>query len=137
MEYKLTKELAETEFFNWAEGLCIDCDTEGMDSDELDDFNKIKKQIVFALRRGRASISQDGEFILKLQVSVDGVNELIFKPEFNSSAFIKMDRHKDKESMKKTLSFLGGWTNTDPKQLHKLDARDMKLCLSLVTLFLA
>jgi len=85
----------------------------------------------------RVSINESGELILKLKFPLGEIEELIFRSEFNSSAFIHMDRYKDKEGMKKTLSFLGGWTKTDPKQFHKLDARDMKLCLSLVTLFLA
>ena len=137
MEYKVSKEQAESEFFEWAESLDIDCDVSCMDSEELDDFNKIKKQIVFAIRKGRASINEAGELTLKLKKDFEGNAELVFGNEFNSSAFVMMDRHKEKEGMKKTLSFLGGWTKTDPKQLHKLDARDMKLCLSLVTLFLA
>ena len=137
MEYKVNKEQAEEEFFQWAESLDIDCDIESMDSEELEDFNKIKKQIVFAIRRGRAAITEEGELHLNLKKSFDGKDQLVFGCEFNSSAFVMMDRHKEKEGMKKTLSFLGGWTKSDPKQLHKLDARDMKLCLSLVTLFLA
>ena len=108
-----------------------------MDSEEVDDFNKIKKQIVFALRKGRASINEDGEFILKLKKDFEGSEEFVFRNEFNSDVYIRMDRHKEKEGMKKTLSFLGGWIKKDPKKFHLVDARDMKLCLSLVTLFLA
>jgi hypothetical protein len=137
MEDKLTQEIAEKEFFDWAESLDIDCDVESMDSEELDDFNSIKKNIVFALRKGRLSIDEEGELSLKLKVPFGNLESLKFRNGFNSSAFIHMDRHKDKESMKKTLSFLGAWVGVDPKQLYKLDARDTKLCLKLITLFLA
>ena len=137
MEYKLTKELADEEFEKWAEIFYLDCDVESMDSEEADDFKKIKKQFVLSLRLGRVSIDEDGDLTLKLIEPLGEKTELVFAQKFNSSAFIQMDRHKEKESMKKTLSFLGGWTKTDPRQLYKLDARDMKLCLSLTTLFLA
>ena len=137
MEYKLEKKAAEEEFNKWADNFYLDRDIESMDSEEADDFIKIKKQFMLALRIGRISIDEEGDLTLKLIKPFGDKEELVFAQEFNSTAFIKMDRHKEKESMKKTLSFLGGWTKTDPKQLYRLDARDMKLCLSLTTLFLA
>jgi len=136
-EYKVDKQTAEDEFLKWCDSLYIDCDTAEMTSEELDDFNKIKKQIVFAIRKGRAYLNDAGSFVLTLIAPIGEKTELIFPANFNSAPFIRMDRHKEKDSMKKTLSFVAGWAGVDANLLHKMDSKDTKFCLSLTTLFLA
>lgn len=135
-EMTVKKEVAADEFERWALAWRIDTDTEDMDGEEVEEFEKMKRRFVRAITGGYAAINEDMSITYKLTEVVHGLESVTLKKP-KGAAFLSMDRHKERQSIHKMNSFLGFMTGKDPKILSLMDGSDYQFCIGVVTLFLA
>ena len=132
---KITKEMAEAEFQSWADHLRLDTNEDEMDVEEKSDFLAIKKKFVYVLLHGFTQTEENGDLVLNLIDSVDGISQITFRRKFKGGSFVVLDRYKESQNVHKTIAFLGAWVGVDPKKLMKMDAIDVWFGMKMVSLF--
>ena len=137
---KITKEMAEKEWNDWAFHLRLDTDEDEMDVEEKTEFLQLKKKFKYCLINGYTETDGDGDLALNLIDKIKNkkgveVSQIIFRRKFKGGAFVLMDRYKESQNVHKTIAFLGAWVNIDPKELLKLDAIDEWFGMKMVSLF--
>jgi hypothetical protein len=139
MNYKIDFKIAEEEFYKICESWEIDTDTKGMTSDEIVDFNGLKRKIIKAIRLGRLSFNEDETmtYIVSQYSSDDLSGEELIVKRPKGSDYTGMDQFKEGKDMHKTYSLLAGMIGKPIQFLNKLDGLDLKPLLAISTLFLA
>lgn len=136
---KIPREMAESEFKEWADHLRLDTNEDDMDAEEKADFRQIKKKFIYALMNGITQTEENGDLTFNLSERIKVGNEdrstITFRRSFKGNAFVVMDRYKESQAVHKTVAFLGAWVGIDPKHLMKLDARDLWFGMKMVSLF--
>lgn len=139
MAEKLSKELAEQEFYDYADILGIDCDTDSMNDEDRTEFNKLKNPVVKAIRDGRCIV--DGK---TLQYTIENCDEaeslagkVVTIAAPRGRIYSGLDGYKDTQNIKRMNSAMSAMTGLDIGIFPKLDIKDYSFFKSVVTLFLS
>lgn len=133
---KVAKEVAEQEFQRFADSFEIDTNVDAMPADDAASFKSQRDRIVAQIVKGRATVGDGGNIIFRARRAADNEEiELTFRVP-TGDAYIRMDNHKDRESVHKMFSFLGSMTGQPPKLFSALDGRDTRFCMGIASLFL-
>ena len=124
---RMTEEVANKEFENFADAWDIDSNTDAMNSEDKDSFDEQKKRIVNALIKGRVSIAGNGNLTYNL-VGEEGPDSFEFKIP-KGDAYLNMDKYKDRQAMHKMFGVLANMAGTSSKMFSNIDARDTKSIL--------
>jgi hypothetical protein len=126
------RETANNEFERWAEAMRVDLDTEGLDENDARDLAKDRSVFVKAVMQGRLVVSEEGLAVF----TPEGGDPITFhKPKGN--AFTAMDKAKRTQDIGKIFKSMAAITRTAPVTFDKMDVADVKICMTILTLFLA
>jgi hypothetical protein len=137
METVCDQKTAESEFDRWVEVSRIDMDVEGLDSDDALDSEANKHKIVKAIMDGRLVISEDGFAVF----TPPGRDPITFDKNeedlLGATDRVKVSKGKEFQ-VKKLYAMLAAWSGTSVATFAKgMHQADRKVCIALVTLFLA
>jgi len=133
---KINIEMAEKEFERWAEAWDIYINEGSLNSEAMEELQQHKDRFINAIQKGRAVVSDDGSLItynlIEPVAQIDKVEMRIPK----GSAWIVMDKYKDKQLIHKMNAFMGEASKTNPKIFASMDGRDIKFFQSITAIFL-
>ena len=135
-ENKIALEVAEQEFNRFASAMDLDINTEGMSADEKRDFTVQRDRLVKAVQSGALVVNDDGEPVFTPQRAGDDVKPITFH-EPTGASYLAMDRKKVGEDMAKLFSTMADVTKTSSGIFSKMKNSDLKVCMAIITLFLA
>jgi len=130
------KDVAEAEFNRFTEKMDLDVNTEGMSADDKRDFTLQKDRLVRCIMEGSLTIDEDGQPTYTPQRAGGDVNAITFY-EPTGASYIAMDRKKVGEDMGKLFATMADITQTSSGLFSKMKNADLKVCMSITTLFLA
>jgi len=133
---KTGKDVAEAEFNRFTEKMDLDVNTEGMSADDKRDFTLQKDRLVRCIMDGSLTIDEDGQPTYTPQRAGSDVNDITFY-EPTGASYIAMDRKKVGEDMGKLFATMADITKTSSGLFSKMKNADLKVCMSITTLFLA
>ena len=128
------EESAEADF----EAFCItwelDVDPKHMNDEDEERFNKTKRLLTLAIRRGRCVIQDDGVLIYTPFHSKPN-SELRFKMP-DGEVIMASDSRKEGHNVERSMKVLAQLTGQSKNRFKKMDGRDFKFCQAVVALFL-
>lgn len=136
---KISKEVANKDFENWADVLGIEYDTDGMNADEKADFERIKAPIIKAIVDGRCVVDGNSlEYKIKTCAAAEGLagrNVKIGAP--SGAIYSGMDGYKETQNVHRLNGAMSAMTGLDVGIFPKLDLRDYSFFKAVVQLFLS
>ena len=136
----ISVQFAEREFDRFMECMDLSADTTLMvDAEEVKDFTKNKARFINAVRRGYLTVDDEGVPTYTCQKdSVHGASKPVFTfQEPTGAALLDMDKSRDGADVSKLYTAMGAMTGHAPKVFSGLHNRDLKVLISISTLFLA
>lgn len=133
-EYKVDQETATADFDRFTESMDLDVDPVGMDDEDKIDFERHRGKLIEALRVGSLVINDTGEPVFTPQRET-GTPITFHEPR--GSALMAMDRKKKNHDMGKLFATMAEMTGCNPGTFSKMRMPDLKICMAIVTLFLA
>ncbi|MEE8574113.1 MAG: hypothetical protein V3T30_01770 [Thermodesulfobacteriota bacterium] len=133
---KIALDVAEAEFKRFTDAMDLDVNTEGMSADEKRDFTVQRDRLIKAIQSGALTINDNGEPVYTPQRANAEVNAITFN-EPTGASYLAMDRKKVGEDMGKLFSTMADITGTSSGIFSKMKNSDLKVCMAIVTLFLA
>ena len=130
----IANEVAENEFKRFVELMDLDIDVNTMDDEDKQNFEPLKKRIVNAIMNGSLTINDNGEPTYTPRRSKDAEPITFYEP--TGASLMAMDRRKKNEDVGKMYAIMGDITKTHSNVFAKMKMADLKVCQSLVTLFL-
>lgn len=138
MDGKVSDKVAEVEFEKFADYWDICTDSDIMTPESKEDFDMRRANIIRFIKSGTVKIDGDGKltYVLRYPDTSATLAELTFKVP-KGDAYIAFDKYRDRQNMAKIYDMLGAMTKLPPKTFSNLDARDVKFCQGMLTLFMA
>ena len=133
---KIVQEVAEKEFERFTNMMDLDVNTEGMSVDDKRDFTIQRDRLIRAICLGSLVINDLGEPVYTPQRAGNDVNSIVFH-EPTGASYLAMDRKKVDEDMGKLFSTMADITKTSSGMFSKMKNSDLKVCMAILTLFLA
>lgn len=133
---KINLEMAEAEFKRWAEAWDIYINEESLNSESMEELQQHKDRFINAIQKGRAIISDDGSLVTYNLIEPVAQTDKIEMRIPKGSAWIAMDKYKDKQLIHKMNAFMGEAAKTSPKIFASMDGRDIKFFQSITSIFL-
>jgi len=130
---KISREVAEAEFIKWCEAHDLDIDEKFMDTEELEDFRKIKKNIVVGITRGNITIDGEKATVVTKFSGGNSPDKITFNSP-TGATFMAADRVKAGQNVGSTYAKMADVTGLNSKTFSQLDARDLKYCLGVFAL---
>ena len=134
---KIVKDVAVQEFERFLECMGIDGDTKEFDSDDLNNFNIHKNRIVKSIQLGHLIINDNGEAEYTTQRVVAGkdpIKVLFYEPD--GSVLLSTDKKKQSQTVGKMYQAMAHITKLPPGIFSQMKMADIKICVSITTLFL-
>lgn len=131
----VAREVAEQEFERFAEAMDLDLDISRMDADDIKNLDGAKHTLVRAIERGDLVIDEKGQPVFTPTTKLDGISTLTFY-EPTGASFMSMDGKKKGQDFAKMFTLMAEMTRQPEKTFSKLPQRDLKVCRTIVTLFL-
>ena len=128
------EETAERDFENFCLKWEMDVDPVHMNEEDEERFNKTKRLITLAIRRGRCVIEDDGVLIYTPFHSPNK-NDLRFKMP-DGEVIMASDSRKEGHNVERSMKVLAQLTGQSKNRFKKMDGRDFKFCQAVVALFL-
>ena len=135
-ENKVDIATAEIEFNRFVNAMDLDVSTEGMSADEKRDFTVQRDRIIGVIQSGALIVNDEGEPVYTPQRAKGEVNAITFY-EPTGASYLAMDRKKVGEDMGKLFLAMADITKTSSGIFSKMKNTDLKVCMAIVTLFLA
>jgi hypothetical protein len=134
---KVALEQAEQEFDVFCEAWNIDNEYETMTEDDQTGFLRLRRSILRDIRKGKATVSEDGVKInLTLLKSVGDLTDVTIKiPE--GVSYLDADKYKPGQGIHRLHAFISAASGLNPKILSRMSAVDVKFLHNVATLFLA
>ncbi|MDZ7922700.1 MAG: hypothetical protein U5M23_01285 [Marinagarivorans sp.] len=129
---KIAKEVAESEFDRFIAENCIAVST---DKEELASFNEQRSRVVSAIERGDLVISEKGQATYTPR-RTDSASPITFN-EPTGASLMAMDRKKAGEDISKLYATMADMSGETSKTFANMKMADLKVCMAVVTLFLA
>jgi hypothetical protein len=127
------QEVAEAEFERFCKSMDIRCDVSKMDTETVEDFEKLRDTLVCSITRGNLVINETGEPVFT-PVSDDG--EPIIFHEGDGSDKMAMDNLKEGKNMTKFYALMASVTRNNRGRFGKMKERDLKICEATLRLFM-
>ena len=134
-DYKVVKEVAENEFFRFLEKMDIEVDFDEMSDDDTKDFSTCKNKLVKAIMQGSLIINDEGLPVYTPTRS-DNKDPITFN-EASGSTILQTDKSKSNQTIHKIYASMAELTKTTPSLFSKMKMKDLNICMSICTLFLA
>lgn len=128
------RDVAADEFDRFCRSMDLDVDTTRMTEDDLKSFENARHAIVRAIEGGSLVIDEKGQPTYTPVVSDDRSPITFFEP--TGASFMSMDTQKKGADVAKMFAMLADITRTDASRFAKMKGRDLKVCRTLLTLFL-
>ena len=126
------------EFFNWCDANDIDRATEGMDENDRNNFQKIKRRFTTAIKEKRIEV--DGtKFTYTVSKMSPNAGEKFTVGRPNGRAMLAMDSFKENAQNQKLQAFIAaicGVEKRDIQKISQLDYKDYKVLQDVAILFL-
>jgi len=129
---------AEQEFYAWCGANDIDCDTAGMNEDELRSFERVKKAFAKAVQEKRLVVD-GGSFTYTISDKSPGAGEKLTVSPPNGRAWSAMGEAKNGNGIQMLQFFMAsmcGIARKDIEGITRLAGKDYKLLQGVAALFL-
>lgn len=133
--YKVAPDVADLEFQRFVELNAIDADVKTMTPEELSDFNKQKRLIVLQIMLGNLTLDENG--VITYVTHRGEQQQTVIFHEPTGASMMAMDRRKKSEDVSKMFAAMADMCRCDAKTFAQMKMADLKVCLAIVTLFLA
>lgn len=132
------EETAERDFIRMCEAHKILTDTSRMiDDDEIQDFDEIKNEIIYAITDGYMQVDTDGNAVYMPEQFDDlAIPEKLTFKRLRGQDLIASDKFKDGDMMKKAASMISRSTGCLPQDINNMDASDVSFCGKLMGFFI-
>lgn len=130
-ENKVGVEVAEQEFDRWVEAMDLDLDTAAMDAEDLTAFNKQKRRLIKAMRRGSLVINENGEAEFTPQNENTRNKDTLTFHERTGASLMAMDGKKKGHDAAKTYAIMADICKTHPSTFAGMVGEDVKVCEAL------
>lgn len=134
--FKVAADVAEAEFERFADTMDLDVDASAMGDEDRADFEQHKRVVVGAIMRGSLVINDAGEPVYTCQRGDLKGTELTWR-EPDGAALLAMDQQKKGRDVAKTYATMAAICKVPPATFSKMKQGDLKVCSSLLVLFLA
>jgi hypothetical protein len=134
-EMKVAQEVAEAEFVRFLDAMDIDADMKALDEDDRGAFEKHKRNVVHAIIRGDLVVNDKGEPVYTPRVAIKDIDSLTFH-EPTGATLRAADGKKQGDDNARVHAIMGAMTRKPPVVFANMSVRDLKVCSSIVTLFL-
>lgn len=131
---KISREVAEEEFDNFAEAWDIENDTASMTEEDLASYNKQKRAVVNAMMKGYVTIDDEANLIHKLRSPIGDITELKYSIPTGEVYTAISKAKKNSNLIFVTLSKM---TGKHSSVFDKMNGLDAKFAVGVATLFLA
>src|SRR5690606_5046195 len=130
-EHKVPRDVAEEEFNRFLEAM--DLEPIFVDDDDKKGFEDARQRIVRAMMRGQLVINDKGEPVF---TPGDGKGDITFH-EPTGNTFMATDQKRKNHDVAKSFAAMAECTKTSIARFATMSNRDMKVCQSIILLFLA
>jgi hypothetical protein len=130
-ERKVAREVCEQEFERFADAMDLDVDPTRMDAADLKTFDDARHVLLRAMERGQLVIDEKGQPVF---TASDGTAITFYEP--TGATFMSMDTKKKEQEVAKMYAIMAEITRLPDKTFSKMPMRDLKVCRTIVTLFL-
>lgn len=127
---------AEDEFNNWADAMCLDISTEGMDTEDLTAFNKQKRRVLQAVMHGNLVFSDEGEAVYTPFRKKSKSHDPITFGERDGASLMAMDGKKKNSEIAKTYAIMGAMCGVPAKTFAGLAGEDLAVCMAIFALLM-
>lgn len=134
MSEKLDLETAEAEFNRFADIMDLDVDPDTMTDEDKDSLSEHRRRLVKTLQNGALVINDLGEPVFTPRRSDNKEPVNFYEP--TGESLMSMDRKKKNADISKTFAILGSMTKTNPKRFSSMKYGDLKVCSSILGLFM-
>ncbi len=134
MNNKVAKDVAEQEFDRFVDCMELDANPSDMDEEDRTGFNIQKKRVISAIQSGALTIGENGEPTYTPQRTKDAGPITFYEP--TGASIMAMDRRKKNEDVGKMYAIMADITRTHASTFSKMRFPDLKVCQSIITLFL-
>lgn len=135
-EDKVAEEVAEQLFDQFAEDMDLDIDENHMDEDELASFNKAKRSVITAIRRGSLVFNEDGEAVYTPQHRNAKNTDPITFHERTGVSLMAMDGRKKNHEIAKTFAVIASMCKVPVSTISGLVGVDSKVVTHIFTLLM-
>lgn len=132
---KIGLDVAENEFDRFMDAMALDDKCENLSEEDKEGFEKNKRVVIKALRKGSLIINDNGEPVFTPTRSEDKKQITFYEP--TGAIFTAQDKRKDTEMFAKLNLSMGNMTKTHASLFVKMAVSDLQICQAIFTLFLA
>lgn len=134
MENIVDKETAGVEFERFVRAMNLDANPAAMNAEDKEGFEENRDRFIGAVMLGSLVVNDSGEPIYTPQ-RVNDANAITFH-EPTGASLMAMDRKKAGHDIGKMFATMGDITKTSAGLFSKMFMSDLKVCMSITTLFL-
>ena len=134
MEFKVAREVAESEFERFTEAMDLDVDETRMDEDDKKSFGELKDRILRAIEQGHLVFDDEGQPVYTPRAGASTQPITFHEP--TGASFMAMDTKKKDQNVGKMYAVMADMTHRDAKVFSSMPNRDLRVCQAIVTLFL-
>ena len=131
--FVVAAEVAENEFDRLCELRRVSTEVGDMNEEEATAFAELRKKLVRAVMRGTLVIDEAG--VATYTPPVAGAKPFAFKNL--TAASLIGSNGKQQDNMSRTLQIIAAMTERAPAEVARLAIPDLKMCGSIVTLFMS
>ena len=136
MTNPIAREVAESEFERFVDGMDLYLDTSKMDAEDLTGFLKQKERILRAIERGSLIINEDSEAVYTATNPRSKYTEAITFHERSGASLMAMDGKKKGHDVAKTYAILADMCRVPPGVFAGFVGTDVKVCEALFALLM-
>jgi hypothetical protein len=134
MENKVDKDTAGVEFERFINAMNLDANPAAMNAEDKEGFEENRDRFIGAVMLGSLTVNENGEPTYTPQ-RVNDANAITFY-EPTGASLMAMDRKKAGHDISKMFATMGDITKTSSGLFSKMKMSDLKICMSITTLFL-
>ena len=135
MTQKVGKDVAQSEFERFVTAMALDISTDGMSPDDIRSLEKTQKTFLDAVMNGSLVVNDKGEPVFTPVAS--SPSSAITFAEPTGAALIARDQKKKDHDVEKSIATLAQMTNEPEARYRAMPNRDLRVCTSIMLLFLA
>lgn len=136
-EPSVSEDVALSEFNRFCETMDLDVAEARMDAGDLKSFKEARHILVRAIMAGSLVVDDKGQPVYTPKTAhpaLDGGTITFYEP--TGASFMSMDTKKREEEVAKTFGIMASMTHLPEHVFSKMPQRDLKVCRTIVMLFL-
>lgn len=135
MREQVAQEVAEQEFDRFVDAMRLDVDPAGWDDEDKKSFTDSRNKILAAMRTGSLVIDERGQPSYTPSYGDNTQPVVFYRP--TGATLMAMDGRKKGHDQAKLLAAMADMTRENASRFAKMDLYDLKVCQSVMLLFLA